>query len=175
MPGLACLQTVVDRLGLQRRPVRGSGAVSSILYNGQPTRLEVLKEPLTVQLLAGPNNIAFQITLPAVVVVPDRSESNTPLFELQLGLYDFCAEVEMDWLPMWASQFHDMASGYHCAVPVIAPPPPHRYGNMRGSSTFHIAQESHEEVGNANPAGLQHRACPAWQDCSILHAGTGEL
>lgn len=157
-----CLQTVADRLGLQRRPLRGPGAVFSILYNGLPTPLEVLNEPLTVQLLAGPNNVVLEVTLPAVVVVPDLSGWNNTLFELQLGLFDFCAAVEMDWLPMWASQFRDIASGYCCAVPVIAPPPPHAYSHIRGSSTFHIAQESYEEVRLAKVA-----------DCGILHAATG--
>lgn len=52
------LQTVADRLGLQRRRLRGPGAVTSMGYSGQPFPLEVLNEPLTVQLLAGPNNVA---------------------------------------------------------------------------------------------------------------------
>lgn len=117
--------------------------MSSIIYNGSPTPLDVLTEPLTVQLLSGPGTVAFEITLPPVVVLRTPN-TGQPLFELQLGLFDFFQAVDIDWIPLWASQFTHMASGYQFALPVIAPPPPR--ANVRGSSTFHITQESYEEV-----------------------------
>jgi len=117
--------------------------VSSIIYNGSPTPLDVLTEPLTVQLLSGPGTVAFEVTLPAVVVLTTPNPGKS-LFELQLGLFDFCQLVDIDWIPLWASQFTHLESGYQFALPVIAPPPPHAH--MRGSSTFHITQDSYEEV-----------------------------
>jgi len=113
------------------------------MYNGSPTPLDVLTEPLTVQLLSGPGTVAFEITLPAVVVLPTPNPDRT-LFELQLGLFDFCQLVEVDRVPYWASQFTYLATGYQFALPVIAPPPPH--AQVIGTSTFHITQESYEEV-----------------------------
>lgn len=109
-------QTLANRLGLQRRLLRGVGAVTT-LNGDSPFPLAVLTEPLTVQLLAGPGNVAFEITLPAVVVMPPSVfGTDGDHFEVQLGLYDFCQAVDFDWLPLWASQFTDAASGYSCQI-----------------------------------------------------------
>lgn len=145
-PSLMCPpQTLADRLGLQRYPLPGAGAVAP-LYGNRPFPLEVLTEPLTVQLLAGPGHVAFEITLPAVVVAPSNGGPDRDIFELQLGLYDFCEAVEFDWLPLWASQFEHRESGYRWALPVVAPRhlPPHR--RIAGSSTFHVTQETWDVV-----------------------------
>jgi hypothetical protein len=90
--------------------------------------------------------VAFEVTLPAVLVLPSHSESDNQFFELQLGLFDFCAAVEVDWLPMWASQFTDSQTGECFALPVVAPRPPHVHMRLLGTSTFHITQEAYEEV-----------------------------
>lgn len=128
--------------------------MSSVMYSGSPTPLDVLTEPLTVQLLSGPGTVAFEITLPAVVVLTTPNPNRT-LSELQLGLFDFCQLVDFGWVPYWASQFTHMAPGYQFALPVIAPPP--GYLALRGSSTFHVTQESWEEVrgfGRGVPLGV---------------------
>lgn len=142
-----CLQTFADKLGLRRHPLRGPGMVSSVPYNIQVTALEVLDEPLTLQLLAGPDNPAMEVTLATVLVVPNQLPFDTNVtFELQLGLFDFVRQVRHDWLPLWASQFEDRESGFCCAVPVVAPLPPNVLARVSGSSTFHITQESYDEV-----------------------------
>jgi hypothetical protein len=115
--------------------------------------LEVLSEPLIIQLLSGPGTVAMTLTLPAVVVTASHTEPGKEMYELQLGLFDFCQAVEFDQVPLWASQFTDLASGYQCALPVVAPKPFH----MRtiGSSTFHITQETYEEVRKLEGVGWQ--------------------
>jgi hypothetical protein len=124
------------------------------MYGGRPTPLRALTEPLTVQLLAGPGNVAFQIALPVVLVVPSHSDSENGLFELQLGLFDFCQEVEFDWLPLWASQFTHLPTGYSWALPVIAPKSRQHYVRFSGTSTFHITQECYDEVGGGGDGGV---------------------
>jgi hypothetical protein len=144
------LQAVADRLGLRRHPLQSGGVISTIMYQGTPTPAEVLDEPLTVQLLAGPGNVALEVTIPAVLVLPLHSESDNQFFELQLGLFDFCAAVEVDWLPLWASQFTDRQAGECFAVPVVAPRPPQIHMRLLGTSTFHITQEAYEEVRDSS-------------------------
>jgi hypothetical protein len=124
--------------------LRAGGAISTVVFTGGATPAEVLAQPLTVQLLAGPGNVALEFTLPIVLVLQSIPDSNYQLFELQLGMFDFCAAFEVEWLPLWASQFTDKATGERAALPVVAPQPPHRF--VQGSSTFHITQEAYEEV-----------------------------
>jgi hypothetical protein len=137
-------QALADRLGLQRHPLRAGGVISTIVFTGRATAAEVLAQPLTVQLLAGPGNVAVEFTLPVVLVLPLSSESDNQLFELQLGLFDFCATFKVDWLPLWASQFMGKETGERFALPVVAPRPPHIYMRLLGTSTFHITHEAYE-------------------------------
>ena len=143
-------QRVANRLGLQHHPLRGA-AVAPIMFGGHSAPVRALTEPLTVQLLAGPGNIAFQITIPVVLVVPSRPEGDQ--IELQLGLFDFCQEVQFDFLPLWASQFTHVPTGYSWALPVIAPQQRSHYIRTAGTSTFHITQECYDEVGEGVLAG----------------------
>jgi hypothetical protein len=69
------------------------------------------------------------------------------IFELQLGLFDFCQEVDFDWLPLWASQCTHLQSGFSWALPVVVPQPRHYQLRKTGTSTFHITQACYEEVG----------------------------
>eukprot|EP00775_Hariotina_reticulata_P007336 gene7336-7548_t len=142
---LTLLQPVADRLGLQVLPLRGPGAVGMHAM-GTAMPLEVLSQPLTIQLLSGPGTVAMSLTLPVVVVTPSHAEPGKEMYELQLGLFDFCAAVEFNQVPLWASQFTVRASGRRCAVPVVAPRPLHIMLQTLGSSTFHITQETYEEV-----------------------------
>ena len=146
----SCRQTVANRLGLPHRPIRGS-AVTPILHGGRTLPLRALTEPLTIQLLAGPGNVAFALQLPVVLAVPSHPRvpgSNLEIdpFELQLGLFDFCQEVDFDWLPLWASQFTHLLSGYSWALPVVVPQPRQYQLWETRTSTFHITQECYEEV-----------------------------
>mgnify|MGYP001810455465 CR=1 FL=1 len=145
------LQRVANRLGLQHHPLRGA-AVAPIMFGGHSAPVRALTEPLTVQLLAGPGNIAFQITIPVVLVVPSRPEGDQ--IELQLGLFDFCQEVQFDFLPLWASQFTHVPTGYSWALPVIAPQQRSHYIRTAGTSTFHITHECYDEVGGGPGRGL---------------------
>lgn len=86
--------------------------------------------------------------------MPNQSDSEHVLFELQLGLFDFCDAVELDRLPMWASQFKHRTSGYQFALPVVMPRSLHVQMRLRGTSTFHITQESYAEVGPLPCASL---------------------
>jgi hypothetical protein len=144
------LQALADRLGLQRQPMRG-GAISSVMYQGRPTALEALTEPLTVQLLSGPGSVAMTITLPVVLVLPsfEPDSADDLLFELQLGLFDFCDKFEVDWVPLWASQFLEKETVVSFALPVVAPRPRHVLLGKVGTSTFHITQDSYEEVSSS--------------------------
>jgi hypothetical protein len=122
------------------------------MFGGHSAPVRALTEPLTVQLLAGPGNIAFQITIPVVIVVPSRPEGDQ--IELQLGLFDFCQEVQFDFLPLWASQFTHVPTGYSWALPVIAPQNRSHYLRTAGTSTFHITEECYEEVRRVVGWGL---------------------
>jgi hypothetical protein len=144
-PPPPCAQTVANRLGLSHHPIRGS-AVTPTLHGGRTLPLRALTEPLTIQLLAGPGNVACLLTFIVVLVVPSTSNAENDIFELQLGLFDFCQEVDHDCLPLWASQFTDRASGYRWALPVVVPQPRQHQLRSTGTSTFHITQECYAEV-----------------------------
>jgi hypothetical protein len=165
-------QTVANRLGLQHHPLRGA-AVAPIMFGGHSAPVRALTEPLTVQLLAGPGNIAFQITIPVVLVVPSRPEGDQ--IELQLGLFDFCQEVQFDFLPLWASQFTHVPTGYSWALPVVAPQQRSHYIRTAGTSTFHITQECYDEVRGGGLGGglgvtVQYCRCTARILCSSTDA-----
>eukprot|EP00775_Hariotina_reticulata_P005614 gene5614-5852_t len=140
----AITRAVADRLGLQVRPVRGPGAMC-ILGGNRTLPLGVLAEPLIVQVLCGPaGTVAMGIALAVVVVIPSRGTAPGEVFMLQLGMFDFCQAVEIDQVPLWASQFKDRTSGYRFAVPVVAPKPPH--AQVLSSSTFGLLPETFHEV-----------------------------
>jgi hypothetical protein len=80
------------------------------------------------------------------VVEPSQSGPRHDRYELQLGLLDFRQDVAMDWLPLWASQFRHVPTGYSWALPVVEPQPRSWYLRNVGTSTFHITWECWVEV-----------------------------
>lgn len=110
-------QAVADRLGLQRQPLPGEGGRS--LLGGGFVALEVLAEPLTVQLLAGPDSTAITFTLPVVIVVP--SPPGGTFWELQLGMYDVLTRYDMAMADDLVLE--DLETGEVVRLPWIAPKP----------------------------------------------------
>ena len=144
-------QTVANRLGLQHHPLRGC-AVAPLSFGGHTTPLRALAEPLNIELLAGPGNVVFDITICVVLVEPSQPGPRHDLYELQLGLLDFRQDVAIDWLPLWASQFEHGPTGYRFALPVVEPLPGRHYmRNSHTTSTFHITDECWYEVRGSPP------------------------
>jgi hypothetical protein len=82
------VQALADALGLPRRPLRGPGGHTLGLGCNVP--LDALAEPLTLKLLSGPNQVALTATIPLVVVLTTRFQSDMRgVFELQLAGWDF--------------------------------------------------------------------------------------
>lgn len=65
---------------------------------------------------------------------------------------DFRQDVAIDWLPLWASQFEHVPTGYRFALPVVEPLPGRHYmRNSHTTSTFHITDECWYEVRGSPP------------------------
>jgi hypothetical protein len=98
--------------------------------------------------------VAITFPLPVVLVLPSYAESaDDLLIELQLGLFDFCDKFEVDWVPLWASQFVEKETGHSFALPVVAPRPRHVHLGRGGTSTFHITHDAYEEVSFTSQSG----------------------
>jgi hypothetical protein len=162
VPLLFILQAVADRLGLQRQPLGGSGGSS--YHGGDAVPLEVLQEPLTVQLLAGPGKTAVTLTLPVVIVVPASGQAAADTFwELQLGQYDVLRHYNDAFSDQYLLQ--DDETGDAVPLQVLAPKPLNPgQGIVTGSSSFSLEYSTYTEVLElilARQAVLARRAAAA--------------
>jgi hypothetical protein len=109
--------------------------------------LEVLQEPLTLQLLAGPGSTAITLTLPVVIVVPAaRGSTEADMFwELQLGAYDVLRRYSLAFGDQYLLQ--DFETGDAVPLPVLAPKPlSPGQAIVTGSSSFFLEHNTYNEV-----------------------------
>eukprot|EP00775_Hariotina_reticulata_P012151 gene12151-12289_t len=137
----AITRPVADRLGLQRRPLPGPG-IASVWGGGGAVPVEVLSTPLTVQLLSSPDTVAMSCSMGVVLVVPSFADAGDELFEVQLGLLDFCAGFDTTMEPQGIRRYTDKASGHSFVVPLVAP----KQSRSIGTSSFNVVGESLDEV-----------------------------